>query len=407
MTTEDRLILVDVLRGFALLGIALVNMSWFSLPNGNEAFEPRLFQETYNRAAAFCVMLFFGGKANSIFSFLFGLGLTIQMQRAEASGKPISGMYLRRMFVLFIIGMLHSIFLWHGDVLHDYAVIGLLLLAMRNASNRWIFGLAALGFFLPLVRAFVSLVMHEPATIPVADIVAKAHDDMRIFQQGTYVEQVGARLYQMRVMHIVNVWNAQGEPIFALQLMTTVLLGLYAGREKLLVHVDENIDRIRKWTRWTLIVGAACALGVGAFFLEAKPEDTISFKEIMLNILYNLNRPLLCIGYIGGIVLLWQRPSFRPLLQVFAPAGTMPLTNYIMQSVLATLVFYSYGLGYFGQLGPLAQVGISLAIFILQAIVSAYWVEHFQYGPLEWLWRYASYGKRPPFRRQNLRPAVV
>lgn len=403
VATEDRLILVDVLRGFALLGIAFVNMSWFSLPNGNEAFEPRLFQETYNRAAAFLVMLLFGGKANSIFSFLFGLGLTIQMQRADAAGQPMTRMYLRRMFILFIIGMLHSVFLWHGDVLHDYAVIGLILLAVRNASNRWIFGLAAFGFFLPLVRAFVSLVLHEPATIPVADILAKAHDDMRIFQQGTYWEQISARLYQMRVMHIVNVWNAQGEPIFALQLMTTVLFGLYAGREKLLVNVDQNIDRIRKWTMWTLIVGAACAIGVGAFSLEAKPEDTVSLKEIMLSILYNLNRPLLCIGYIGGLVLLWQRAIFRKFLRIFAPAGTMPLTNYIMQSVLATFVFYSYGLGYFGRLGPLAQAGISLTIFIVQAIVSAYWVEHFQYGPLEWLWRYASYGKRPAFRRQTPR----
>jgi len=407
VATEDRLVLVDVLRGFALLGIAFVNMSWFALPNGNEAFEPRLFQETYNRAAGFLVMLLFGGKANSIFSFLFGLGLTIQMQRAEGSGQLISSMYLRRMFVLFVIGMLHSVFLWHGDVLHDYAVIGLILLAVRNASNRWIFGLAALGFTLPLIRAAVSLVLQEPATIPVAQIVARAHEDMRVFQSGTYWEQIGARLYQMRIMHIVNVWNAQGEPIFALQLMTTVLFGLYAGREKLFTNVEKNLDRIRKWTAWTLIVGSVCALGVGAFYLVAKPEDTVSFKEIMLSVLYNLNRPLLCIGYIGGIVLLWQRPNFRKLLRIFAPAGTMPLTNYIMQSVLATFIFYSYGLGYFGRIGPMGQAAISLAIFALQAIASSYWVEHFQYGPLEWLWRYASYGKRPAFLRVKPRPVAV
>lgn len=401
---EDRLVLVDVLRGFALLGIAFVNMSWFSLPNGHEAFEPRLFQETYNRVAAFLVMLLFGGKANSIFSFLFGLGLTIQMQRAEASGQPLTRMYLRRMFVLFIIGMAHSIFLWHGDVLHDYAVIGLILLAMRKASNRWIFGVAALGFLLPLVRNFVSLAIHEPSTIPVATILAKALEDLRIFQQGTYWEQVGARLYQMRVMHIVNFWNAQGEPIFAMQLASTVLLGLYIGREKLLVDVEKNYDRIRTWTLWTFFLGAICAVGVGAFSIVAKPEETISFQEIMFSILYSLNRPLLCIAYIGGITLLWQRATFRKFLRVFAPAGTMPLTNYIMQSVVATLIFYRYGLGYFGRLGPLAQAGISLAIFIAQAIVSAYWVEYFQYGPLEWLWRYASYGKRPAFRRIKQRP---
>lgn len=399
VASEERIVVLDVLRGFALLGIAIINMGWFSLPNGHETFEPRLFPQTYNRAAEFIMVMVFGGKANSIFSLLFGFGLTIQMQRAAAKGQEIAGMYLRRLFVLFIIGILHAIFLWHGDVLHDYALIGVVLLAIRNAPKRWLVALIASSFLVPLIRGFVTLAIHESATIPIAELAARAHEDMRIFQQGTYWEQVGARLFQLRIMHIVNALNAQGEPIFALQLTTTVLLGLYAGREKLLSNIEENLPRIRKLTRWTFALGSVCAIGASVCFVLLKPRDTVTFTEVMLGILIHLNRPLLCIAYIGIIVLLLQKPGPSKVLQAFAPAGSLPLTNYIMQSVLATFLFYSYGFGLFGRVGPLGGLGISVAIFIVQVIASKWWVARFQYGPLEWLWRYASYGKRPPLRR--------
>ncbi len=399
IASNERIVVIDVLRGFALLGIAIINMSWFSLPNGHETFEPRPFQEAYNKAAGFLALLIFAGKANSIFSFLFGLGLTIQIQRAEAKGQDFKRIYVRRMAILFVIGLLHTVFLWHGDVLHDYAVLGLVLLVVRNAPKGWIFGMIALTYFVPLLRGLVPLFTHESATIPVAEVAARAHLDMRIFQTGTYWEQVAARLYQLRVMHIVNAWNAQGEPIFAMQLMTTILLGLYAGREKLLSNVEENVPRIRQITLWTFVLGAACALGASVFYMGLKPQDTVSFGEVMFNVLLHLNRPLLCIAYIGLIVLLLRKPGPRKILRMFAPAGSMPLTNYIMQSVMATTLFYSYGFGLFGRVGTLAGVGISVGIFVVQAIMSSWWSTRFHYGPLEWLWRVASYGARPPFRR--------
>jgi uncharacterized protein len=222
---------------------------------------------------------------------------------------------------------------------------------------------------------------------------------MHIFQQGTYWEQVGARLFQMRIMHFVNAWNAHGEPIFAVQLMTTVMLGLYAGREKLLSNIEANLPRIRQLTGWTFALGALCAIGASVFLLLLKPGDTVTFTEVMLGILINLNRPLLCIAYIGIIVLLLQKPEPSRVLQIFAPCGSMPLTNYILQSVMATTLFYSYGFGLFGRVGPLVGFGIAVAIFAVQAVGSNWWVKRYQYGPLEWLWRYASYGKRPPLRR--------
>jgi uncharacterized protein len=397
--SEERVAIIDVLRGFALLGIAIVNMSWFCVPNNVQAIEPRMFPALYDRATEFFIQMVFAGKANSIFSFLFGLGLTIQMQRAEAMGQDITQMYLRRLIVLFIAGVLHAVFLWHGDVLHDYAVIGLLLLALRRASNRWILGVLAFCFLFPLARGLVSLVIQEQAPIPVSEVVARAHDDLRIFQQGTYWEQVGARLDQLRIMHIVTALTVPGEPIFAMQLTTTVLLGLYAGREKLLFNIEALLPQIRKLTFWTFGLGLICAIGASICTLLQKPSERATFEESMGNILINLNRPLLGIAYIGFIALLLQRSRARSILRIFAPAGSMPLTNYVMQSVIATTLFYSYGFALFGRVGPLLGLGVSVAIFAVQAAYSSWWIARFQHGPLEWLWRYASYGERPPMRR--------
>src|SRR5690242_6917538 len=126
---EERMPLLDVLRGFALLGIAVMNMPAFNLPDGVGALEERLFPSFADRAAETASFIIFAGKANSIFSFLFGLGLTIQMQRAEATGAKVTPVYLRRIAVLFLVGAAHAILLWWGDVLHTYAILGLLLLA--------------------------------------------------------------------------------------------------------------------------------------------------------------------------------------------------------------------------------------------------------------------------------------
>jgi uncharacterized protein len=275
--------------------------------------------------------------------------------------------------------------------LHDYAVIGLLLLALRRASNRWILGVLAFCFLFPLARGLVSLVIQEQAPIPVSEVVARAHDDLRIFQQGTYWEQVGARLDQLRIMHIVTALTVPGEPIFAMQLTTTVLLGLYAGREKLLFNIEARLPQIRKLTFWTFGLGLICAIGASICTLLQKPSERATFEESMGNILINLNRPLLCIAYIGFIALLLQKSRARSILRIFAPAGSMPLTNYVMQSVIATTLFYSYGFALFGRVGPLLGLGVSVAIFAVQAAYSSWWIARFQLAlALRFLWRAPS-----------------
>jgi uncharacterized protein len=408
VATEERIAVLDVLRGFALLGIAIMNMGYFSMPMTADALEPRLFPAPHDRAAELFMSVLFAGKANSIFALLFGIGLTIQMDRAEAKGQEFTRMYLRRLLVLFVIGMVHAVFVWDGDVLHNYAVMGLLLLALRRVSNKALFAIAACSIGVPLLHTAYSMATNAPQTPSVAELAKLAHDDMRIFQHGTYWEQVGSRLYHLKLINFDMGMRGLGDPLLYMMLTTTIVMGLYVGRERILSNIEASASRIRRITWWCLGLGFGCALVASILVLLHKPEDHVSISDFFGGVFFTLNRPLLCVAYVGVIALLLLKAGPRRFLMILAPAGSMPLTNYLMQSLIATTLFNSYGFALFGRIGPLGNLFIAIALFSLQVVYSHHWMRRFQYGPLEWLWRYASYGKAPVMRRRfEVRPAVA
>jgi len=397
VSPEERLPVLDVLRGFALLGIIVMNMGGFSMPGSAWSLDPRLFPEAHDRAAEFFMTTFFAGKANSIFSFLFGLGMTIQLQRAEARGQRITSTFLRRLLVLLAVGAAHGILLWDGDVLHVYAVIGLLLLAMKRAPDKLIFGVIGLFLVAPVIRNGYALYTDEPPVYPLQFWVDLAHQNMRIFQDGTYAEQLTTRLEDYARGYGLIRW-VRGYIWGFISFSVTMLLGLYAGKKRILSDIAGNAPRIRKLMWWCFGLGIAAAITLAVLGLLHKPTNGPTVRGFFMGLTFNLNRPLLCIAYIGAIALLLQRPRFQRYLLVFADAGRMPLTNYLMQSVIATLIFYNYGLGLFGRVGPLLGLLVSVAIFVVQVLYSQWWLARFQYGPLEWLWRAVTYGKLPPMR---------
>lgn len=397
--------MLDVLRGFALLGVLIMNIDGFSLPASSWALEPRLFPDFADRAAEFFRTTFFAGKANSIFTFMFGLGLTIQLQRAEARGQRIAPLYLRRLFVLFVLGAAHGILLWGGDVLHVYAVLGLLLLVMRRAPDRLIFVVIALCLIAPSLRAGYALYTGEKQQHSMQFWVDLARRDMRIFQGGTYLEQLAVRVesYERGYGMIRTV---RGTMWGYISFTITMLLGLYAGRTRIFADIEGNARRIRKITLWCLGFGIAAATAVAVLGALQKPTNGPTIQKFFTSLAFNLNRPLLCVAYMGAIALLFQKTRFKRSLLALASPGRMPLTNYLMQSLIATTIFYSHGLGLFGRVGPLLGLGLAVAIFAAQVCYSQWWLARFQYGPLEWLWRAATYGKLPPMRVTS-RPAAA
>ncbi|UQA60040.1 DUF418 domain-containing protein [Polyangium aurulentum] len=403
VSPEERLPLLDVLRGFALLGIIVMNMPSFNLPWGSWAIVPHLFPGPADRAAETVAMAIFAGKANSIFSFLFGLGLTIQLQRADARGQRMTPLYLRRLAVLFTIGMAHSLLLWNGDVLHMYALLGLVLLAVRRASDRVILGLIGFTLLFPVARSAFALWMNEPPQHSPSYFIAVAHEHMRIFREGSYAEQVGARI-DVQADWYSGTFRLQGAIIEYARFAATMLLGFYVGRNRILENVAANAALIRKAMWWGLGLGVAASAGFSLLLaLRDRPPEGPTLSGFFLGLCFNANRPLLCVGYIGAIALLLQKDRFRRVLLVFEAPGRMPLTNYLTQSLIATTLFNSYGFALFGRVGPLLGLLISVAIFAVQIVWSRWWLARFRFGPLEWLWRAATYGTLPAIR---LRPEL-
>lgn len=407
VSPEERFPILDVLRGFALLGIAVMNMGGFSMPMGIWARDELYFPGFADRATEFVNGVIFAGKANSIFSFLFGLGLTIQMQRAEARGQKVTSLYLRRIAILFLIGVAHGVLIWDGDVLHDYAILGLVLLAIRNVSDRVVLGLIVLALIGGPIRSLIFVALNEPLPHPRSFWVDLSHEHMRIFSTGTYLEQIQARLFLYGDMYNLDRLRRVIGPIWGYaQFLITILLGFYVGRKRLLENVAEHLVTIRKLFWWSLGFGLAASAGFSllVLFRPIPPPEGPTFRGFFTGLLFQLNRPLLCIAYICAFALLFQKDAWKKVLMVFATPGRMPLTNYLMQSVIATTLFYSWGFGLFGKVGPFVGFGISIAIFVVQVYWSKWWLARFQYGPLEWLWRAATYGKRFPMLRESSKP---
>lgn len=249
VSPEERIAVLDVLRGVALLGILIMNLPGFNTPGSAGVLRPRLFPGMVDRAAEFVMLWLVAGKANAIFSFLFGLGMTIQMQRAATGGGRLVPVYLRRLAVLFAIGATHGLLLWNGDVLHVYAVLGLVLLALRRASDRVVLAIVALCVVAPVVRSGWALYVQEAPLHPLPYWVDLAHQHMHIFQHGSYAEQLGVRVAEYKRSYGM-VTTLRGSMWGYVSFTITMLFGFYVGRKRVLENVTANVAWIRKATLW-------------------------------------------------------------------------------------------------------------------------------------------------------------
>lgn len=389
---EERIVVLDVLRGFALLGILVINMPVFNMPVAVWFSGEHWFPHPVDRASEFLVNTFGSGKFNSIFSFLFGVGLTIQLQRAVERNAPFARIYLRRLAALLLFGLAHVALLWIGDVLHVYAILGLLLLLFRRISDRTLFFLILMLLLAPVARSAYGLMINEPPDHPPSYWRARAQEELRIYSQGTYALQMKERVQMFRDDYL-----EYGFGWFYASMGVTILLGFYAGRQRIFQNLPEHLPFIRRLMFWSLGLGLVCAAGFAtgmAFIDHTRP----TLLGLLTGVAFQFNRPLMCLFYLSAIVLLCQRPAWQARFAPLASVGRMPLTNYLMQSVICTTIFYSYGLGLFAKVGPALGVLLAFGIFGVQVIYSDWWMARFRFGPLEWLWRATTYGKLPAFQ---------
>jgi len=386
---QERIDAIDILRGVAILGILIVNMQLFSMPEGLPV------DGTVDRL----ILFFAQEKFKALFSFLFGLGLAVQMMRAEARGARFFPLYARRLGVLFLIGVAHFLFLWDGDILHDYAENGVVLLFFRRLSPKIL--LVSAGVLLAVPLFFFGLTSYNSITHRVSpplkswiayetepDGQQTIDENRRIYSSGTYGEQIGLRARELPEDVTPDIDDAYVLALF--------LLGLYAGRRRIFHAVPAHLPFIRRVQRWGLIlgVGGNAAFAVGGAF---DPSPT-SVMQNVGRLCLVVAAPALMLFYASTIILLTQHEIWRRRLAPLAAVGRTALSNYLLQSLICTTIFYSYGLALFGKVGPSLGLLLTMTIFLIQIPLSVWWLRRFQFGPVEWLWRSLTYWQRQPMR---------
>jgi uncharacterized protein len=395
---HDRLPVMDILRGFALLGIFLMNIEFFTrtLQSYSGGVSP---SEGWDHVFGLAIYVAVQGKFWVLFALLFGMGFALMRDRASATGRPFFGMYLRRTLLLALFGALHIAFVWVGDILLAYAITALLLMmfAWLRGTAAWVvgalvyLGMAGLWLLMGVGLMFMPESMMEPVRAEMMGLVAEAERAAAVYREGSFVEITGQRLSDFQFL-------ATG----ALPLQVPMMLGVFligswlVGTGRLADPVAHRGFFVK------LAVGglALGALGVAASVALGTQFDLVDgFAEATAAMgLMSLGNLPLALGYLALVVLLATGPLRGPL-GLLAPAGRMALTNYLMQSVVGTLVFYGYGLGLWGEIGRSGQVGIVLVVFAAQVAFSHWWLARFRFGPMEWLWRAGTYLQWPPMRR--------
>lgn len=391
--SSERHAILDVLRGFALLGIALANFPEFSL----YSFLPAEATDAMptagiDRIGHYLQYIFIDGKFYTIFSLLFGIGFSIIIANAMRRGANGFRIFYRRMFVLLLIGFLHLMFLWNGDILMLYALLGMLLPLFRNASNRkllvWAFTLlvmpVAVDFIVELSNIYPSASVVELQQFYCAKYGITNENFAYWLRDAAHYGETFEFLIQgalVRVREFID-----GNRYF--KVMGLFLLGFYIGRNHFYTDLKNRKPQLKRIAYYGFIIGLPLSFLYAWSAMNSRP-----WGLGMHAILYLVSVFPLGFAYVAGICLCYlRRPQWREF-RFFATPGRMALTNYIGQSVFGILLFYGIGFGFGAGVGLVYVVLIAVGIWTVQALFSGVWLHYCQFGLLEWIWRMLTYGK--------------
>jgi uncharacterized protein len=394
VSQSERVIALDVLRGFALFGVLLSNLNdWYGTPAARTALE---------RGLAFVQKYFVEGRFVTLLSFMFGLGFAIQLMRAEARGRAVRGMYYRRCAALLAIGVVHGTLVWSGDILTTYALLGCVLLLFRGMGRR---GLLASAAACLVLGRYVMMLAFRAAHLRTVPRIPETTADW-VYAHGSY-----ALATRQHVIDYLD-WHGRWPAVMYWYTLALFLFGLWLGRSGLLTALTTD----RRLLRRVALAGVAAAVvGAAAGYLidtrwaplAAYPEGGIhdphfwSPRTAASVLADSVETMGMSAAYAALIVLtLIRGRAGARLFGALVPVGRMALTTYLTQSVVCQLVFSGYGLGYYGRVGFGGMLVFSLVLFAVQVAVSRWWLARFEFGPAEWVWRTLTYGRRR-FRRST------
>lgn len=377
MASSNRIVELDALRGFALLGIIIVNIFVFHAPYVHFSS----FYEGFEGVDAMAVEVMvrgFSGKFVLIFAFLFGMGCHLQFTKF-ASKLGFYSYWVKRMAVLAVFGTLHILGFWFGDILLPYALLGLLLPFFLHFSPKTLIGLAFVFFLSPAIYAQLAQIFTWPSFY--MDSATSLEEYIQVFSSGSWSSVFKLRMHEFRAF----------APEQIVHFMPKELGFFIAGIAASKISIVQQIQPKKLLFR---LVGLAIAVLVwvlfkGEFFALFNPSENKEFIPFLISINLTMEFFHGVLYIIFGLCIFKIVAHSKPV-EWLASIGKMSLTNYILQSVFCIAIFYSYGLGFYGQVRPLHLLGIAVVIYIIQIVFSSLWLRFFKQGPLEWLWRRLS-----------------
>ena len=401
----QRIELLDALRGFALFGVCLANLFVFSYWNSPPT--RGLWHATLptDAAASFLMEAFVEGRFYSIFSLLFGLGFALQLQRAESRGGDGLPLFKRRIRVLMLIGLAHLLLLWYGDILLFYGLMALVLMRMRHMSDRraWRWAVACvflpIPFYLPAMINFL-LTPGLPFFAGLFGLTKLYHVDINHMPDVIFALSSSGNIVDWFKLSTMGVFFRYGDLLFTgrpFKVLAMFLVGMLVGRHRIWADLDGNAPLLRKVVWWGFAVGLPASIAL-AFFRDEAKYFAGTWHGLVETVLYSLAVAPLAMGYAATFALLWRGARWNRVLRVFAPAGRMALTNYLSQTVLATLIFSGFGFRLAGHVGPTYLWIEAIATLALQIVVSKWWLSRYRFGPIEWVWRSLTYRARPSMK---------
>ena len=396
-----RTTLLDALRGFALFGVVWSNYAtfsnWYALGSAEQLALPGA---TLDAVLGPFHDILIDGKFYSIFSLLFGIGFGFFLDKGGAG----QARFLRRMLLLLLIGVLHLRFLWAGDILSLYAILGLLLPLFRRVSDRALIIIATVLLLSP-IAVDAARVLTDNAFQPAAPFAeameaqAAANGDMfeawRAVPEGGWAEftTLNERTWLFRIWMLVDGNRPQ-------KVLALFLIGRWIARRKLFADPATHRVLLKRITIVGLVVGLPfCTLNWYSLnHLQYLPDP----QGLIGTISYALGVVPLALAYASALALLWTDTRWQKRFLVLAPMGRMALSNYLMQTIIAITLFYGIGFGLGGKVSMVGFEGIALAVFTIQILWSHWWLKRFQFGPMEWAWRSLTYGKVMPMRKDRI-----
>ncbi|WP_052417339.1 DUF418 domain-containing protein [Cellvibrio mixtus] len=396
---SERIVTLDVLRGFALFGILYAHMIFWYAGGPLPEATYQLYKDAGSGIAIGIYMIFIISKFFAIFSFLFGLSFYIQIDKLEKRHQSVVLRFGWRLAILGIIGVLHHIF-WRADILSIYVPLGFLLLFCRNLSNKTLLVVGSLlALNIPTKCAeLISIIFRDQLQLIQEDnkVAGAAYYD--VIKNGNL-----AHIIQHNIHAITEKLNYQINSGRGLITFGFFLLGMLAGRMRWFASIDQHqilFKQVLKKSSWILTIAllAGIILGLSTLLLKIDFQETPVAGWLGGFILEFFNASLTLV-YITGISLLMLKPKWETRLTPLASVGKMALSVYLSQSIIGVFLFFNIGFGLFTVTSPAQNALLCIAIFALQIFVCRWWLTYFSYGPIEWLWRSATDLKWKPLVR--------